>query len=60
MVTVFANVNVGCDDSGPDKLFSLKEVIASSYWKDFEKAMHAKFQSLIENDTWKYRNALLS
>ena len=56
MVTVLANLNAGCDDSGPDEPLSLKEARASPYWKDFEKAMHAEFQSLIENDTWEYRD----
>lgn len=33
--------------------------MVSPYWKDFVKAMHAEFQSRIENDTWEYRNAPL-
>ncbi len=57
MVTVLANLNAGYDDSGPDEPFSLKETMASPYWKNFEKAMYAEFQSLIENDTWEYKNA---
>ena len=56
MVTVLANLNVGCDDSGPDEPLSLKATIRSPYWKDFEKTMHWEFQSLIENDTWEYRD----
>lgn len=56
MLIVLANLSAGCDDSGPDEPLSLKEA-ASAYWKDFEKAMHAEFQSLIENNTWEYRNA---
>ena len=58
MVTVLANLNAKCDDSGPDELLSIKDARASPYWKDFEKAMHAEFQSLIDNDIWKYRDAL--
>ncbi len=57
MVTVFANLNAGSDDSGSDEPLSLKETMSSMYWKNFEKAMHAEFQSLIENDTWEYKNA---
>ena len=57
MVTVLANLSAGCDDSGPDEPLSIKEAMATPLWKDFEKAMHAEFQSLIENDTWEYRNA---
>lgn len=57
MVTVLANISAGYDNSGPDEPLSLKEVIASPYWKGFEKVMHAEFQSLIENDTLEYRNA---
>lgn len=34
--------------------------MASSYWKNFKSAMHAKFQSIIENNTLEYRNVLLS
>ena len=56
MVTVLANLNTGSDDSGPDKLISLKEAKRFLYWKDFEKAMYTEFQSLIENDTWEYRD----
>ena len=56
IVSVLANLNAECDDSGPDELLSLREAMASPYWKDFEKAMHAEFQSLIENDTWEYRD----
>ena len=58
MVTVSANLNAGCNDSGPDEPLSLKEATRSPYWKDFEKAMHADFQSLIENNTWECRNVL--
>ena len=59
MVTVLANLNAVYDDSGPDELLSLKEAIASPYWKNFEKAMYSEFQSLIENDTWEYKNTPL-
>ncbi len=52
-----ANLNAGYDDSGPDEPLSPKEDMASLYWKSFEKAMYAEFQSFIENDTWKYKNA---
>ena len=31
MVTVLANLNAGCDDSGPDESLSLRETMASSY-----------------------------
>ena len=37
--------------------FSPKEAMPLPYLKVFEKATHAEFQSLIENDTWEYRNA---
>ena len=57
MVTVLANLNAGYDNSGPDKPLTIKEAMATPYWKDFEKAMHIEFQSLIENDTWEYRDA---
>ncbi len=48
MVTVLANLNARYDDSGPDEPLSFKKTIASPYWKNFEKAMYAEFQSLIE------------
>lgn len=57
MVMVLANLSTGYDNSGPDELFSLRETIASPYWKEFEKAMHVEFQFLIENNTWEYKNA---
>ena len=57
MITVLANLNTGCDNSSLDKPCSLKEVMRSPYWKDFEKAIHSEFQSLIENDTWEYQKA---
>ncbi len=59
MVTVLVNLNAGYDDSGPDEPVSLKEAMTSPYWKNFEKAMYSEFQSLIENDTWEYKNAPL-
>ncbi len=59
MVTVLANLNAGYVDSGPDEPLSLKEAMASPYWKNSEKAIYAEFQSLIENDTWEYQNAPL-
>ncbi len=58
MITVLANLNPGCDDSGPNEPLFFKAAMASSYCKDFEKAMHIEFQSLIENDIWEYRDAL--
>lgn len=30
--------------------FSLKEAMVSPYWKRYEKAMHAEFESLIDNE----------
>ncbi len=57
MVTVLANLKPGYDDSGLDEPLFLKAAIVSSYQKNFKKAMHAEFQSLIENDTWEYKNA---
>ena len=57
MVKVLANLNVKYDDSGPDEPLSLKEAMASSYWKNFEKAIYVEFRSLIENDTLDYENA---
>lgn len=57
MVTILANLIAGYDDSGPDEPLTLKQAIASPYWKDFEKAMHVEFRSLIENNTWEYKNA---
>ena len=56
IVTVLANLNTSCDDSDLDEPLSLKEVMRSLYWKNFEKAMYAEFQSLIENNIWKYRD----
>lgn len=43
MLTVLANFNTRCDDSGPDELFLLKKAMASLYLKDFKKTMQAKF-----------------
>ncbi len=57
LVTVLANLNVEYDDSGLDEPLFLKEAMASLCWNNVEKAMHAEFQSLIENDTWEYKNA---
>lgn len=57
IVTVLANVSARYDDSGPDEPLTLKQAMASPYWKDFEKAMHVEFCSLIENNTWEYKNA---
>lgn len=57
MVTILANISAGYNNFGPDEPFSLIEIIASPYWKGFEKVMRAEFQSLIENDTLEYRNA---
>lgn len=54
IVIVLANLNVGCDNSDPNKSLSLRQAMVSSYWKDFKKVMHVKFQSLIKNNTWKY------
>ena len=56
-MTVLANLKAGYDDSGPNKPFFLMEAKALSYWKSFKKAMYAEFQSLIENDSWEYKNA---
>ena len=57
MVTVLANLAAGSDDSGPDEPLTLKEAMVSPYWKDFEKAMHVEFGSLLENNTWEYKEA---
>ena len=57
MVTGLANISADHDNSGPEEPSSLKEVMASPYWKHFEKAMHVEFQSLSDNETWEYRNA---
>ncbi len=57
MVTILTNPNVGYDDSGHDGLFLLKKTMASLHWKNFEKVMYSELQSLIENDTWGYKNA---
>ena len=54
IVTVLANFNAYYNDSGPDKLFSLKEVMRSPHWKNFEKVKHAEAQSFIKNNTWEY------
>lgn len=59
MVTVLANFNAGCNDFGLEEPFFLKEAMLSLYWKDFKKVMHAELQSLIENNTWEYRDMLL-
>ena len=56
MVIVLVNLNAECDDSGLDEPLSFKEVIVLCFWKDFEKVMYLGFQSLIENDTWEYRD----
>ena len=55
MVTVLANLNIGYDNSCSDELFTIKEAMATPYWKDYEKTIYIKFQSLIENNTWEYR-----
>lgn len=57
MVIVLANLNVGYDNFGPDERLIIKKAMATTYWKDFEKAMHTEFQSLINNDIWEYKNA---
>ncbi len=57
IVTVLANLNARYDDSGSDEPLFLEEAIVSPHWKNFEKAMYIEFKSLIENDTWKYKNA---
>ena len=57
MGTVLGNVNASCDDSSPFELHSLKKPIRSPYYKNFDKAIHVEFQSLIENDTWEYQEA---
>lgn len=57
MVTVLANISASHDDPGPDEPNSLKEATASPYWKHSEKAIHVVFRSLIDNETWEYRNA---
>lgn len=54
IITVSTSLNSVCDDAGLDKLFLFKEAIAFFYWKNFEKAMYAEFESLIENDIWEY------
>ena len=43
MVTVLVNLNAGYGDSCSDKLLSLKEVIKSPDWKNFEKAIYVEF-----------------
>ena len=50
IVIILANFNARDNNSGLDKYFSLKEAITFSYWKDFEKPIHAEFESLIGND----------
>lgn len=57
MIAILANLYARYDDLGPDKPLSLKETMTSPYWQDFKKSMHAQFQSLIENNTWEYRDA---
>ncbi len=58
IVTVWANLNLGYNYFGLNEPLLLKEALAWIYWKNFEKAKYADFQSLIENNTWKYKNAL--
>ena len=58
IITVLANLNAEYDDSNPEKPLSLKEAMTLPYWNNFKKAIHAEFQSLIENDTWEYRKTL--
>lgn len=57
MVIVLANLNAEYNDSSLDEHFCLQEVITLLYWKEFEKAMYAEFQSLIENNIWEYQDA---
>lgn len=57
MVIVLTNLNASFDDSSLDEPIFLKGAMASLYWKDFENTMYAKFKSLIENNTWEYRDA---
>ena len=59
MVPILANLNVRYDNFGPDEPLIIKEALATSYWKNFEKTMHIKFQFLIENNTWEYKDAPL-
>lgn len=56
IITVLAHLSARYGDSGLNEPLSLKEAMSSPYWKNFEKAIHAEFQSLIENNTWEYRN----
>ncbi len=60
IVTVLANLNIGCDNSGPDQPLPLKKAMISLYWKDFKKLIYIEFLSLIENDTWDYQDVLSS
>ena len=59
IVIMLVNFNARCDDSGSDEPLSLRGAMAFPYWNNIEKAMHLEFQSLIENDTWEYRDVLL-
>lgn len=58
IVTILANFSTECNDSCSDEPLSLKVTMLLPYWKDFEKTMHAEFQSFIKNNTWEYKNAL--
>ncbi len=50
MVIILVNLSAECDDSGQNKLLSLKQTLLSPYWKDFKKVIHLEFQSFIENN----------
>lgn len=56
MVTILANLSIRCDDSDLNEQFFFKKTMVSFYWKNFEKAMHAKFWSFTQNDTYEYSN----
>ena len=60
MVTILANLNTGYNNFDSNKPITIKEIIAISYQKNFEKAIYIKFQFLIKNNTQEYKNALLS
>lgn len=59
IVIIVTNLSTECKNSGLNDSFSLKKTIASPYQKEFEKAIYARFQFFIKNDTWKYENAPL-
>lgn len=58
MVTILIHFNTKCDNSGLNEQLFLKKAIFLYNYKDFKKTIHAKFQSLGENDILKYKNTL--